>query len=129
MTGTIVVISFPFVLTFVDIEYAWIYLIVPFVGSVMSSTLGLFLNLNFPKMEWDKEEIVIKQSLSSMLALFLPIIFIIFPYMLYFSQLHKYYNIHTFMIFNILYLLVITLIIILWFVKKGRIALIKALNS
>lgn len=129
LTGTIVVISFPFVLTFVDIEYAWIYLIVPFIGSVMSSTLGLFLNLNFPKMEWDKEEIVIKQSLSSMLALFLPIIFIIFPYMLYFSQLHKYYNIHTFMIFNILYLLVITLIIILWFVKKGRIALIKALNS
>lgn len=129
ISGFICLFSYPFIISFVKMEYAWIYLIIPFVSNIMTSTLGLLINIKFPKMEWDKEEAVVKQSLSAMLSLFLPIIMVMSPYLLYFVDLYKYYNIHMFMVMNLFYLLVVTLIILLWFFKKGEKELKKILNS
>ena len=129
ISGTICLVSYPFILTFVEVEYAWIYLIVPFTSSVMSSTLGLLINLKFPKMEWDREDVVIKQSLSAMLSLFLPVFLVMSPYLLYFTNLYKYYNIHSFMVLNVFYMIIITLIIFLWFKRRGDKVMSEILNS
>ena len=129
ISGTICIIGFPFILTFIKIEYAWAYLLIPFVSNLMSSTLGLVINLNFPKMEWDKEEAVIKQSLSAMLSLFLPILIVMIPYLWYFVSLYKYYNFQGFIVMNMMYLVIITLALILLLTRKGTRILKKILNN
>ena len=129
ISGSICIISYPFILTFIEMEYAWIYLIVPFASSVMSSTLGLLINLKFPKMEWDREDVVIKQSLSAMLSLFLPVFLVMSPYLLYITNLYKYYNIHSFMVLNLFYLTIITLGVFLWLKRRGDKVMSEILNN
>ena len=129
LTGVTCLISYPFILMFIDLQYFWIYLIVPFVSTIVSSTLGLIINLNFPKMEWDKEEVVVKSSLSSLLAFFLPVLIIMIPYLFYIIELSKYFNLHIFMLVNLMYLVIIILIMVLWINIKGKKMLDKVMNS
>ena len=129
LTGVTCLISYPFILTFIDLQYFWIYLIIPFLSTIVSSTLGLIINLNFPKMEWDKEEVVVKTSLSSMLSFFLPVLIIMIPYLFYIIELSKYFSLHIFMIVNLLYLIIVILIMILWINIKGKKMLDKVMNN
>ncbi len=129
ITGVIAIASYPLIISFIQVEYLWFYLIVPFIGSIISSTFGLILNLMFPKMQWDNEAVVVKQSLSAMLSLFLPPIILLVPYIIYFTELNKYYSIHQFMLMNILYLVLIELIFALWLNKKGKQYLLRTLNN
>lgn len=53
----------------VNLIYAILALLYILVVSIFVGLFGLVINLNFPKLEWDRDVIVIKQSLSSFLAI------------------------------------------------------------
>ncbi|MBQ2891397.1 MAG: hypothetical protein IJE45_00725 [Bacilli bacterium] len=129
LTGITCLISYPFVLSFIDLQYFWGFLLIPFVSTIVSSTMGIIINLNFPKMEWDKEEVVVKTSLSALLSFFLPILFIALPYLIYIVEISKYCNLHVFMLVNLMYLIVLIMIMVLWINTKGKKMLDKVMNS
>lgn len=49
----------------------------PLVFSVFSAVLGIFINLCIPKLEWQNEAQVVKQSAASMLSMFAPMLYCI----------------------------------------------------
>ena len=130
LTGTVSLIGFPFLMIFVgDFNYWWVFLFIPFIGSITTSTLGLVINLNHPKLSWDREEAVIKSSLASLLSITLPFIITIIPFAVYFAALTKILKFGQFLIFDIIYLALIFLICVLWLQKKGEKALFEAENA
>jgi ABC-2 type transport system permease protein len=44
--------------------------IIPGLVAVVTAVLGLYINLVFPKLDWDNEAMVVKQSAATMLAMF-----------------------------------------------------------
>ena len=69
-------------ISFINVILAVFYVIII---SIFVGLFGLVINLKFPKLEWDRDVIVIKQSLSSFLAVFsLLIIAFILGFMGYF---------------------------------------------
>ena len=53
-------------------------------GALFISMLGLLINLRFPKLEYDREAVVIKQSLSAFLSMMVPLFLAIGIMVLYF---------------------------------------------
>ena len=130
LTAVVTIISFPFLMIFIkDFSYWWIFMFVPFLGSVTSSTLGLIINLNHPKLVWDREEVVIKSSLASVLSLIIPFIITIVPFAVYFASLTQILSFAEFMVFDMIYLVLIFLICLLWLQKRGENALFEANNA
>lgn len=124
-----IVIGFLFIVSFVSIENCWWFLVVPFAASAMASTLGLVINLNFPKLEWDKEEAVVKSSMSSMISLFLPVILTIVPFALFMSNLNAYLTPTGFVLVLIGYFVGLIILCIIWLKKRGNDCLYDAANK
>ncbi len=53
-------------------------------GALFISMLGLLINLRFPKLDYDREAVVIKQSLSAFLSVLVPLFFSIGMMIVYF---------------------------------------------
>ena len=126
VTSVFVIVGFPFILSFIGITNCWWFLIVPLVTSCLSSTIGLVINLNFPKLEWDREETVIKSSISSLLSLFIPMILTIIPFVIYIVSLNKIISPFTFVYFLIMFDLALILLLTLWLKERGEEALYNA---
>lgn len=123
ISSIVILISFPFVLTFVEIQNCWWFIIIPFLISFMSSTLGLVVNLNFPKMEWEKEEAVVKQSMSSLISMFFPMILTIIPFIVYLMSFSTVISPIIFILLLILYFILIIILLFYWLKNKGNNAL------
>ncbi len=126
VTSVFIVIAFPFVSTFVDTKNIWWFVLIPLLSSIMASTLGLVINLMYPKMEWDREESVVKSSMASLLSLFIPMILTLIPFIMYLSILTNIINIISFIFFLSMYLIILTLILCLWLKYRGEDALYRA---
>lgn len=125
----LLVCAYPFMLTFINAKFWWCYLTIPFLTSLVNVTLGLVINLMYPKMEWDKEETVVKASMASLLSLALPFFLTIIPYGIYIGVLSKYLTTLQFLGFLSLFLIIIWLILLLWLNNKAEKALFKASNN
>lgn len=62
--------TFKFNLNLLDLFYL---LSIPSLYALLTATLGLLVNLFFPKLDWSSETAVVKQSASSMISIFLGI--------------------------------------------------------
>lgn len=61
-------------------------------GALFISMLGLLINLRFPKLDFDREAVVIKQSLSAFLSVLVPLFFAIGMMIVYFvTELQYFY--------------------------------------
>ena len=59
--------------------YGYVLLtLIPITASVISSILGVLINLKFPKLDYDAEIYVIKKSVASMLSIFMPMTIVAF---------------------------------------------------
>jgi len=125
LTGTVILLSLPFMAFFIDIKNLWIFLSLPILSTITSTILGLIVNLKFPKLTWDREETVIKQSLSSLLSLTLPLFIIVVPFVviIVFSLKMPLYLIS---LYIALYLIIVILLEIIWLKYKGEKHLKKA---
>ncbi|ONI47079.1 hypothetical protein AN643_00675 [Candidatus Epulonipiscioides saccharophilum] len=57
-------------------------IVIPAIYSIFASVQGLYINAKFPKFDWDNEAVVIKQSLSVLLATFVAMISVALPILL-----------------------------------------------
>lgn len=121
-----VLIGFPFILSFVENTNWWWFILVPIVSSTLSAVFGLTINLNFPKLEWDREEAVVKSSLASLLSIFMPMIVSLIPFVVYMVSLNKYITPFSFVYFLIMYDFILILMLCMWLKNRGEEALYNA---
>lgn len=76
----------------------------------LSSILGLIINLKYPKLTAKNDTEVIKQSMSSMIAVFVNI-FIIFLSIVLFISLYKIVNIYLLIVLHVVLFLVLTIVL------------------
>ena len=125
----VLLLTYPWLLGFMNLAYWWCYLVLPLVAILTTSTLGLVINLNYPKLEWEREEQVIKSSMASLLSFMIPFVIGIFPVPLYFISLKNYLVPQIFLLLVALYYLIIFLICLLWLNHKGKKALFSAFSG
>ena len=58
--------------------------------SVLISIVGLIINLQFPRFDWDNETSVVKQSMSVMLSMLAGFVLACIPFVLFFTLFQKY---------------------------------------
>ena len=119
LTTIIIVVSFPFMLSFLTWTNFWLFLIIPFTASLFSITLGLIINLKFPKINWEREDEVIKQSMASFLSFILPIPIMGFGFAVYIAVLASFMPLYLFGIVLSLVLILLELFLIIWLKKRG----------
>ena len=121
-----VVIGFPFVSMFVDIKNIWWFIPMPLLSTIMASTFGLVINLIYPKMEWDREESVVKSSMASLLSLFIPMLLSLIPFVAYIVGFSNLISPNSFIFFLSMYQIILILILCLWLKYRGEEALYRA---
>lgn len=67
-----------------DVRYIFFILIIPLIVIVMTSIIGLYVNLLYPKFGWESEQEVIKQGMSVLVTMLINMICVILPAILYF---------------------------------------------
>lgn len=97
------------------IQYFIFGIIFILLTSIFISCLGLMSNLLFPKLDYEREAVVIKQSLSAFISIFVPFLLVIGLVILYFVFIEKF---NLFYLFMVVYLL-LDLLIILYLYTKG----------
>lgn len=113
-------IALPFFATFIELKYLIFYLIIPVLVNIMGSTLGIIINLNFPKMDWQHEEAVIKRSISVVLGLLLPMLITLIAFSFYFISFHVIIGLFEFLWFVVLFFIIIILLMLLWLKYRGE---------
>ncbi|MDY5993589.1 MAG: hypothetical protein SPJ06_06375 [Bacilli bacterium] len=121
------IIELPFIL-FADIIYVIVYhpsilsmlslLITSFSSVILSAVIGLLINLKYPKMNASNDTEVVKQSMSSMLSVFIGMAIFIIS-MLLIGYLSDYLKIDHLTIIHSLLVSVITLILYKVLLVKG----------
>ena len=119
MTITLIPSLIAIVLLINKIE--WIYLLFGIIFiilvSIFTSIIGLYSNLMYPKFNWESEQEVIKQGVSSLVAMTMNLIVTLIPLVLYFImpgiEFIK-------LLFVVLISLVITIILIFVLFTKGK---------
>ncbi len=118
VSAVCIAIGLPFSIIATKGEYWAMLIVLPFLANIISAILGLYLNLLFPKMEWDNEEEVVKRSLSSGLSIFVGPLVVIIPFIVYFTLLNNLLNFAIFaLILAAIFLLLIGLLLKLLFSK------------
>lgn len=126
VTTVCVIVAFPFIATFVEIVNVWWFIVVPVLTSLMASTMGLVVNLIYPKLEWDREEAVVKSSIASLISLFFPMILTLIPFVIFMVSLTNILSGTSFVFFVSMYQIIITLLLFLWLKHRGENALYSA---
>ena len=114
----VVVAATPSVITSVLISIALGYIYLPFliivsiISSYIVSTLGLFINLMYPKLEWENVQESIKQSISVLISMGLNLIVLILPIVVYFL-------LHGFIYEILLQIIIIGIYILIAFIFKN----------
>lgn len=91
--------------------------IIPALSCILSSIIGLYVNLVYPKLVWESEHEVVKQGFSVIVTLVINSVMIILPYVIYFMlEMNPYIKLSIIAI-------VFVLLNIVWFavlMKKGK---------
>ncbi len=99
------------------IIYLPFLLIIPLLASICSTNLGLYINLKHPKLVWESEQEVIKQSASLLITLFANLFIVIIAIIGYFTlNINVYLKLTIVIIYYLLLVAISTLILF----KKGK---------
>ncbi|MDD4642398.1 MAG: hypothetical protein PHG99_02710 [Erysipelotrichaceae bacterium] len=98
---------------------AFILFVVAFISTFLYAVFGLLINLLFPKMEWDSETIVVKQSMAVFITMFGSMIFAGFHVLGYLFMIKYLSFIWIVMIFMVLDIL-ITYFMWLYLINGGK---------
>lgn len=112
-----VVASLYFELSF---KYTVAVVLIPSLVCVMSALLGLVINLSFPKLDWDDETRVVKQSMASMLAFLVGVLPMALPFILYFIFLRDTLSFSAISIIAGAFILSLIGLSLLWLKGKGK---------
>lgn len=108
-------ISYAFQFSFIEIA---LLLLVCILSAIFTSLFGLVVNLNFPKLQWDREVIVIKQSISSFLSIMSgPIIGVGIGFLYYLFR--AMISISNFILLMMVLMVILIALMWLYLVKKG----------
>jgi len=69
VAGMIMVIIIGLVLLKLSLGLAFLMLIVGLLGIILTSFIGIFIDLNFPKLQWDTEQKAVKQNFNVMISM------------------------------------------------------------
>lgn len=72
-----------FYLKFYGMELVWL-LLIPVIYFVFSGVVGIWINLKFPKFDWENETQVVKQGIGTLISMLISIIAVIVPAVLAF---------------------------------------------
>ncbi len=111
------IIASAFLLARIDIKTIIFIIIIPFLICSMSSMVGLYINLLYPKLEWESEMEVVKQGFAVVVTMIVDAIMIFIPISLLFLFPYS-------IIINLILLTFVYLILnIVWFIvlyTKGK---------
>lgn len=98
--------------------YIILILVMSFIIILLSATIGLIINLKYPKMNASSDTEVVKQSMSSMISVFIGmgIFFISIASIIY---LNKYIDINIILIIHVILLILSSIILYIILMKKG----------
>lgn len=94
-------------------------IVLPLLAIVMQAMLGLYINLLLPKLNWQEEVQVVKQSMAGMLQLFLGALLSILPLLLYFLLFPTATALQVGLLWAV-YLVVLIVVLALLLQKDGR---------
>ena len=125
---TCFIIELPFILFssllfFVRFKVTFFYIILILLVSILSifinAVIGLIINLKYPKMNASNDTEIVKQSISSIVSVFIGM-FIIFISITGAIYLNKYFSLDYILLINIIVLLIIALISYIILIKWGQ---------
>lgn len=102
-----------------DVYRMILMVVVPASVVVFQSLFGVAVNLKFPKFDWVSETIVIKQSLSVLVAMFGGIALVGLPVLAYSSLLDGFLNAATFLLIYSLCFIIASVFLYRYIVTKG----------
>ena len=94
-------------------------LLVSILSIFINAVIGLIVNLKYPKMNASNDTEIVKQSISSMVSVFIGM-FIIFISIAGALYLNKYFSLDYALLINIIVLLIIALISYIILIKWGK---------
>lgn len=110
-----------FIISFkINILHSLFLIILIFVSVLLTSTLGLIINLKYPKMNAKNDTEIVKQSMSAMISTFISFVISIGSVFLI-IYLTKYLDINLIIILHLLILSILSLISYIYLIKKGSI--------
>lgn len=68
----------------IGVKYLPFIFLIPFLVSIMTSIIGLYINLLYPKFDWESEQEVVKQGMSVLVTMLINMVCVIFPAIFYF---------------------------------------------
>lgn len=104
-------------LAFLD---ALIVVLIPSLVCLMSAIIGLAINLALPRLDWDNETQVVKQSMASLLALAIAVFPVGLPCVLWLLLGRPGLSFAAFGLATSVFLALLTLAALLWLQKTGR---------
>ena len=106
-----IVFKFNFIMTLLS-------LIIPIIYSLFTGVLGVTINLMFPVLNWDSEVVVVKQSISALLAVLIGGILVGIPIVL--AIFIKWFSVVYILIFTFIIMSIITIMIYNFLCNRGN---------
>lgn len=106
-----IVFKFNFIMTLLS-------LIIPIIYSLFTGVLGVTINLMFPVLNWDSEVVVVKQSISALLAVLIGGILVGIPIML--AIFINWFSVVYILIFTFIIMSIITIMIYNFLCNRGN---------
>ena len=94
-------------------------LLISILSIFINATIGLIVNLKYPKMNASNDTEIVKQSISSVISVFIGM-FIIFISIVSAIYLNKYFSLDNILLINITVLLIIAIISYIILIKWGQ---------
>jgi len=98
----------------------WVLILIPLASTILSAIAGIYINLLYPKFDWESEDAVIKRSMSSFLGLFAGTVIIIIPVLMYWSTWYKLIDVYSMSALFIGYLFIVISLLLVLLDTRGK---------
>lgn len=87
-----VLVSTPLLASVIGWKYTWMIFLIPMLSSIFSAIAGLYVNIMYPKLDWENEEIPLKRSIASFLGTFVGGLIMVVPFVAYLAGLYTLFS-------------------------------------
>ena len=87
-----VLVSTPLLASVIGWKYTWMIFLIPLLSSIFSAIAGLYVNIMYPKLDWENEEIPLKRSIASFLGTFVGGLIMVVPFVAYLAGLYTLFS-------------------------------------
>jgi ABC-2 type transport system permease protein len=95
-------------------------IVLPSLVTVFCALFGVVINLHFPRFDWVNETVAVKQSMSTMIAMFASMAIVIAPVILYGSLLYDIMMMELFMLICTVVFAILCVLMVRYLKTKGR---------